>query len=39
VCGLALLLIGLAGIRHWTGYSRRHGEARVHVPAKECDPV
>jgi len=39
VCGLALVLIGAAGVRHWTGYSRRHGEARVHVPAKECDPV
>jgi len=39
VCGLALVLIGAAGVRHWTGYSRRHGEARVHVQAKECDPV
>jgi predicted MFS family arabinose efflux permease len=39
VCGLALVLIGAAGIRHWTGYSRSHGEARVHVPGKECDPV
>jgi predicted MFS family arabinose efflux permease len=39
VCGLALVLIGLAGLRHATGYSRRYGEPQVHVQAKECDPV
>ncbi len=39
VCALALVLIGAAGTCHWTGYSRRHGEARVHVPVEECDPI
>ena len=39
VCGLALVLIGAAGVRHWTGYSRLHGETRAHVPVEECDPI
>jgi predicted MFS family arabinose efflux permease len=39
VCALALALIGAAGVRHLTGYSRTHVEARVHVPAEECGPV
>jgi len=39
VCGLALVLIGAAGIRHLTGYSRTHEEARAHVAAKECPPA
>jgi predicted MFS family arabinose efflux permease len=39
VCALALALIGAAGVRHLTGYSRTHEEARVHVPTEECGPV
>jgi predicted MFS family arabinose efflux permease len=35
VCGLALGMIALAGLRHVTGYSRRHGEVRVAVPSGE----
>ena len=35
----ALVLIGAAGIRHLTGYSRTHEEARAHVVAKECPPA
>ncbi len=39
VCALALTLIAAAGIRHLTGYSRRHREAKVHLPAEEREPV
>jgi predicted MFS family arabinose efflux permease len=39
VCTLALLLIGVAGIRHLTGYSRSHEEVRVHVPAEERESI
>jgi predicted MFS family arabinose efflux permease len=39
VCILALGLIGLAGLRHATGYSRRHAELAVHVPAAEQEPA
>jgi predicted MFS family arabinose efflux permease len=39
VCTLALTLIAAAGLRHLTGYSRTHTEARVHVAAKECEPL
>jgi predicted MFS family arabinose efflux permease len=39
VCALALGLIGLAGLRHATGYSRKHVEAVVHVPAAEQEPA
>jgi predicted MFS family arabinose efflux permease len=39
VCVLALGLIGLAGIRHATGYSRTHEEAAVPVPAAEREPA
>jgi predicted MFS family arabinose efflux permease len=35
VCGLALGMIALAGLRHVTGYSRRHGEVRLAVPSGE----
>ena len=35
VCVLALGLIGLAGLRHATGYSRSHMERLVAVPAGE----
>ena len=39
VCALALALIAGAGVRHWTGYSRTHTEARVHLPAEEREPA
>ncbi len=39
VCMLALVLISAMGIRHATGYSRSHEEARVHVPAEEREPA
>ncbi|MGA7158613.1 MAG: MFS transporter [Acidobacteriaceae bacterium] len=39
VCALALTLIGAAGVRHMTGYSRSHVEAKVHVPAEEREPA
>jgi predicted MFS family arabinose efflux permease len=39
VCGLALLLVGLAGLVHATGYSRTHAEARVAVPRGEQEPA
>ena len=39
VCALALLLIGAAGARHLTGYSRTHEEVRVHQPTEEIEPA
>jgi predicted MFS family arabinose efflux permease len=39
VCALALVFIAAAGVRHLTGYSRTHEEARVHVPAEEREPA
>ncbi len=39
VCALALILIGAAGLRHWTGYSRRHSAPRGPVPTREQEPV
>jgi predicted MFS family arabinose efflux permease len=39
VCVLALGLIALAGLRHATGYSRRHAETVVRVPAGEQEPA
>jgi predicted MFS family arabinose efflux permease len=39
VCILALCLIGMAGVRHFTGYSRTHAEVVVHVPAGEREPA
>jgi predicted MFS family arabinose efflux permease len=39
VCILALCLIGLAGLRHLTGYSRTHAEALVSVPQAEREPA
>jgi predicted MFS family arabinose efflux permease len=35
VCGLALGMIALAGLRHVTGYSRSHAEVRVAVSPHE----
>jgi predicted MFS family arabinose efflux permease len=39
VCALALGLIGLAGLRHATGFSRNHAETAVQVPAGEREPA
>jgi predicted MFS family arabinose efflux permease len=39
VCIVALCLIGLAGLRHFTGYSRKHAEVVVRVPAGEREPA
>jgi len=39
VCAVALGLIGLAGVRHATGYSRGRVGPLVHEPARECGPV
>jgi predicted MFS family arabinose efflux permease len=39
VCGLALGMIALAGVRHLTGYSRRHEEVALVVPVGQQEPV
>ncbi len=39
VCVLALGLVGMAGLRHATGYSRKHAEERVQVTAAEREPA
>jgi len=39
VCVLALGLIGLAGLRHATGFSRNHVEDLVQIPAGEREPA
>jgi len=39
VCILALGMIALAGLRHVTGYSRRHAEVIVHVAVGQQEPV
>lgn len=39
VCILALCFIGLAGLRHITGYSRTHIEPSLHVPNAEREPA
>jgi predicted MFS family arabinose efflux permease len=39
VCILALCFIGLAGLRHLTGYSRTHSELVLHVPPGEREPA
>jgi predicted MFS family arabinose efflux permease len=39
VCLLALCFIGLAGLRHITGYSRTHAEVVLRVPAGEREPA
>jgi predicted MFS family arabinose efflux permease len=35
LCGLALLFLGAAGLRHLTGYSRTHEKAQVRVKENE----
>ena len=39
VCILALCLIAAAGLRHITGYSRKHAETIVTVPRGEREPA
>jgi predicted MFS family arabinose efflux permease len=39
VCALALGLIGLAGLRHATGFSRNHAEVTLKVPEGEREPA
>jgi predicted MFS family arabinose efflux permease len=39
VCGLALVLLAAAWIRHLTGHSRTHEGARMRMPQEECGPV
>jgi predicted MFS family arabinose efflux permease len=39
VCALGIGLIGLAGVRHATGYSRSHKEIIVAVPRSEQEPA
>jgi hypothetical protein len=39
VCLLALGMIALAGVRHLTGYSRKHEEAVMKVPVGQQEPV
>jgi predicted MFS family arabinose efflux permease len=39
VCGLALGMIALAGVRHLTGYSRKHEEVAMAIVAGQQEPV
>lgn len=39
VCALQLMFIGLAGLRHITGWSRNHPQPRVSLPAEEREFV
>jgi predicted MFS family arabinose efflux permease len=39
VCVLALLFIAAAGARHMTGFSKRHPQPMVHMPASESEPA
>lgn len=39
VCVLALLFIAAAGVRHITGFSKRHPQPVVHMPASESEPA
>jgi len=39
VCALGIGLIGLAGLRHVTGYSRNHKEIIIPVPRSEQEPA
>jgi predicted MFS family arabinose efflux permease len=39
VCALELLFIAAAGVRHITGYSKRHPQPAVHMPASEGEPA
>jgi predicted MFS family arabinose efflux permease len=39
VTALEVALIGAAGLRHLTGFSRRHPQPAVHMPASEREPA
>lgn len=39
VCVLELMFIAAAGLRHITGYSKRHPQPAVHMPASEGEPA
>ncbi|HEV2577370.1 MAG TPA: MFS transporter [Acidobacteriaceae bacterium] len=39
VCALELTFIAAAGVRHMTGFSRRHPQPIVHMPASESEPA
>jgi hypothetical protein len=39
VCVLELLLIAAAGVRHLTGFSKRHPQSLVHMPVSESEPA
>lgn len=39
VCALELTFIAAAGVRHMTGFSRRHPQPVVHMPASESEPA
>jgi len=39
VCALELTFLAAAGVRHATGYSRRHPQPLVHMPASESEPA
>ena len=39
VCALELTFIAAAGVRHMTGFSRRHPQAVAHMPASESEPA
>jgi predicted MFS family arabinose efflux permease len=39
VCVLALMFIAAACVRHVTGYSKRHPQPAVHMPASEGEPA
>jgi predicted MFS family arabinose efflux permease len=39
VCALELTFLAAAGVRHVTGFSRRHPQPVVHMPASESEPA
>jgi hypothetical protein len=39
VCALELTFLAAAGVRHATGFSRRHPQPAVHMPASESEPA
>jgi hypothetical protein len=39
VCALAVMFIAAACVRHVTGYSKRHPQPTVHMPASEGEPA
>ena len=39
VCALELTFLAAAGVRHMTGFSKRHPQPVVHMPASESEPA